>query len=336
MPSEAERTVAVLLVVDLLSALRALGAASEQLCRAVGLRPSMLRDPGARVPWSALRGILDEAGRLLDDPLVGLHAAEKARPRGTIMYLLLSCPRLEWAVRRWMRFSHLVDDALRFDLHRRAGAARVVIRYVGSGDGNLAQFMDYSMVNVVRAVRATIGNSRGVAVELRHSAPDDIAEFARVVGCPVRFASAEDALVVPARMLAMPSRFANPLVAERIEQLAIALETKAHRPTVHARVSDAVQALLIAGMRADRARVARQLGMSGRTMQRALADEGMTFRDIRDGVVWDGVPGLLANPDCSVEMAAVSTGYADTAGFSKAFKRRMGCSPSQFRERMIR
>jgi AraC-like DNA-binding protein len=66
-------------------------------------------------------------------------------------------------------------------------------------------------------------------------------------------------------------------------------------------------------------------------LQRALAREAVTFKAVRNDVVWDGVPALLANPACSVEAAALSAGYADAAGFSRAFSRRMGCSPSRYR-----
>jgi AraC-like DNA-binding protein len=174
-----------------------------------------------------------------------------------------------------------------------------------------------------------------MAVEFQHPAPAAAEEFTRVLGCPVRFGCAANALVLPAWTLSLPSRFSNPLVAERIEALAIALETSAHRPTVLARTSDAVHTMIIGGVRADRRRVARTLGMNERTLQRALVREGITFKEIRDRVIWDGVPGLLSNPACSVETIAARSGFADAAAFSKAFKRRMGCSPSRYRERLV-
>ena len=74
--------------------------------------------------------------------------------------------------------------------------------------------------------------------------------------------------------------------------------------------------------------------MSPRTLQRALAREGVTFKEVRDDVLWDGVHGLLANPQCSVQAVAMQAGFADSAAFSKAFKRRMGCSPSDYRRRL--
>jgi len=125
----ADRTVGVLQLLDLLKALRSLGADPERLCRAARLAPDALRDLGGHVPESAVDKILADAARHLRDPLVGLHAGEKAYLRGPLTYLLLSGMRLEWAIRRCIRFSHLASDALRFELHRRGDVARIAIIY---------------------------------------------------------------------------------------------------------------------------------------------------------------------------------------------------------------
>jgi Arabinose-binding domain of AraC transcription regulator, N-term len=76
----ADRTVGVLRLLDLLKALRALGADTDRLCRAARVAPNALRDLGARVPESVVDEILTEAARRLRDPLVGPHAGERPTP----------------------------------------------------------------------------------------------------------------------------------------------------------------------------------------------------------------------------------------------------------------
>jgi AraC-like DNA-binding protein len=330
----AKKTIGVLALLDLLKALKRLGADAELLCRRARLAPAALRDLGGRVQWSAVEVILAQAERKLRDPLIGLHAGEKARPRGPLAYLLLSGPRLGWALRRCGRFAHLADDALRMALHRDGRLVQFTVVHESERRSRYPHVVDYALAMLVKAVRAAVGMPRGLVVDLRHADRGQPEEFARVFRCPVRFGQPANALVFTARALATPSRFANPLVAERIEELAIELERRALPSSVRGRVSGAVQAMLIAGTRPDRSRVARQLGMSDRTLQRALAREGLTFKTVRDDIVWDGVPALLANPACSVEAAALSAGYADAAGFSRAFSRRMGCSPRRYRARL--
>jgi len=330
----AERTVGVLPLLDLLKALRSLGADPRQLRRAVGLPANALRDLGARVRGSYVEVIMREAEHRLGDPLVGLHAGQRARPRGVLAYLVLSCPRLEWALRRCSRFCHVADDALHFALQRRGSKAYVIVDYDLARKARSRHLVDYGIGCMLRALRTAVGPLPGAVVYLRRAARGDAAEFERAFRCPIRFDQAVNALVLPARLLSTPSRFANPLTAERIEELAIALETRAARATERAKVADVVRTMTIAGARVDRTRVARRLGMSPRTLQRALAREGLTFKEVRDDVLWDGVHGLLANPECSVQAVAMQAGFGDSAAFSKAFKRRMGCSPSGYRKRL--
>ena len=330
----AERTVGVLPLLDLLKALRSLGADPGQLRRAVRLPPNALRDLGARVRGSYVEDIMREAEHRLGDPLVGLHAGERVRPRGVLAYLVLSCPRLEWALRRCSRFCHVADDALRFALRRRGSKAYVIVDHDVARTGRSRHVIDYGIGCMLRTLRTAVGSLPGAVVYLRRPARGDAAEFERSFRCPVRFDRPVDALVFPARLLPTPSRFANPLAAERIEDLAITLETRAARATERAKVADVVRTMTISGVRVDRTRVARRLGMSPRTLQRALAREGVTFKDVRDDVLWDGVHGLLANPQCSVQAVAMQAGFADAAAFSKAFKRRMGCSPSGYRKQL--
>ena len=227
-----------------------------------------------------------------------------------------------------------LDDALQFALQRRGTKAYVIVEYHLARPRRSRHLIDYGFGCMLRALRTAVGPLPGAIVYLRRPARGDAAEFERAFRCPVRFDQAVNALVLPARLLSTPSRFANPLTAERIEELAIALETRAARATERAKVADVVRTLTISGVRVDRTHVARRLGMSPRTLQRALAREGLTFKEVRDDILWDGVHGLLANPECSVQAVAMQAGFGDSAAFSKAFKRRMGCSPSGYRKRL--
>ena len=67
-------------------------------------------------------------------------------------------------------------------------------------------------------------------------------------------------------------------------------------------------------------------------MQRELAGEQTTFKEVRDVVLWEVVEALLSNPSLKIEAIALSTGFGDLAAFSKAFKRRAGCTPTAFRQ----
>src|SRR5260370_21736035 len=83
-------TVGGLQTADLLTALGQLGLDRDELCRAAGVDREALDRPDSRIPTEQFVGILREAERCRQDPLIGLHAGELCEPRGPVAYLLMS------------------------------------------------------------------------------------------------------------------------------------------------------------------------------------------------------------------------------------------------------
>ena len=83
--------------------------------------------------------------------------------------------------------------------------------------------------------------------------------------------------------------------------------------------------------RADRAEIANTLGVSERTLNRRLAAEGTSFRDLLDATRFELAAGWLA--DHSVRQVALRLGFSGPRAFRRAFERWAGCSPAAWRER---
>jgi len=79
--------------------------------------------------------------------------------------------------------------------------------------------------------------------------------------------------------------------------------------------------------------VANKLQMTSRTLQRHLADAGISFRELREMARQEEACRLLANTDHSVADIADILGYFEIASFSNAFRRWTGASPSAYRNR---
>ena len=80
------------------------------------------------------------------------------------------------------------------------------------------------------------------------------------------------------------------------------------------------------------ARVARELGMSERTLRRRLAESGVSFQGVLDGLKKNRALELLANPQMSVEQIAFAVGFTDPHNFRRAFRRWTGSTPGMLRE----
>ena len=79
--------------------------------------------------------------------------------------------------------------------------------------------------------------------------------------------------------------------------------------------------------------IARRIASSRRQLQRAYAEiGGTTFRDHLTSVRMERAAELLARrDDVTVREVAQRVGYRQPAQFAKAFRRRLGVAPSDFR-----
>ena len=75
--------------------------------------------------------------------------------------------------------------------------------------------------------------------------------------------------------------------------------------------------------------------VSARTLIRHLADEGMSYQRLLDGVREELACWLLIHTDLSVEAVAEKLGYQDTSNFSRTFRRWLGVTPRDFRQARV-
>ncbi len=72
--------------------------------------------------------------------------------------------------------------------------------------------------------------------------------------------------------------------------------------------------------------------VSSRTLQRELACQGMSFRELLDGARFTVARQKLAEPELKIEDIGAMLGYTQPTHFSRAFRRFAGQTPSQYRE----
>jgi AraC-like DNA-binding protein len=78
--------------------------------------------------------------------------------------------------------------------------------------------------------------------------------------------------------------------------------------------------------------VAAKLGLTRRTLQRRVSERGTTFAALVEGLLQKYAQDRLSRTTEPVTDIALQLGYADTAHFSRAFKRWTGLAPSAYRQ----
>jgi AraC-like DNA-binding protein len=328
-----QATIAGVVVLGLLKALERARVEPAPLCRAVGLDVTFLEAPNARVSTGLATRLLALAEQRARDPWIGLHAGEHDEPRSPLYYMIQSSARVGEGLRRAQRFSALLIDTLRLTVRTQRDLVSIVF---DPGDPVFCasrHAVEYLVMASANAMRHAVGACRRHEVHFHHRRTGRLDEAERAFGCRVYFGQPDNRVVFPSSALWSVPRFANRAIAEQLEKFADTLDANtAARATIRERAEQAARALLASGVRGSSAGVARQLGMTSRSLQRRLAEEGTCFRALRDGVQWEAVEESLSNPSLKIEAIALSVGFSDVAAFSKAFRRWKGYPPTRYRE----
>lgn len=78
--------------------------------------------------------------------------------------------------------------------------------------------------------------------------------------------------------------------------------------------------------------IARREGLSPRSLRYQLAERGVAFRDLAEEERRKLALELISKPELPMREIAVRLGFADSATFSRAFRKWFGTTPSAFRE----
>ncbi len=100
----------------------------------------------------------------------------------------------------------------------------------------------------------------------------------------------------------------------------------------------AICATLEANLRSGRVgleSLTQAMGVGPRTLQRKLAERGMTYEQLLGEARLRVARELLAAPDIRIAEIALELGYQDPANFTRAFKRWTGLAPFEYRNRML-
>ena len=240
--------------------------------------------------------------------------------------ILMSCETLDEAVESLIDYHPIVGEGGAFQVAR--GPRFCEVRYEPVYRTRRTTRVEAVMASLIHLTRWSTGDAfRPDHLTFRHAAQAQPERYQDKLGLPVHFNRADNALVFASDQLALPLIHANPALCRHLRGLADELLTRLDSQSLGARVST----LIRDHPRWGKERIAGELGMSGRHLIRKLADEGTSFKLLRDTLLQDLAEQALAN-GARTGRIAEDLGFSDESAFAKAFKRWTGRTPARFRE----
>ncbi len=310
------------------------------LLQAAGIPPELTSNDSGRISGWQFQTLIIEMAGLTDDPLLGLRSADFVQPGSyTILgYITMSCATLGEAVARIAPYEKLVGDmgvtSLETDLHE----ARLTWHCAYPEPRARPHMIDNVFGSWISYARWLADNpdAAPTRVSLEHPSPGDRLESAyeQRWGCPVLFDQPTSQITLPRTLLEQPLRQPDPILRRTLEDHAQAqlqiLASEQSPSELIAQVSARIRQHLGEGItRQDL--VAESLGMTARTLQRRLSQQGESYQNLLDQVRQEQARSLLSATNHSVETIALRLGFSEVRSFHRRFRQWTGQSPGEFR-----
>jgi AraC-like DNA-binding protein len=313
---------------------RRAGIKLEPLLSRAGLTLDHIDDPEQRIDARNQIAFLEIAADALNDKFLGFSLAEEfdCRDLGLLYYVMASSDTLGDALKRASRYSRITNEAIVLQ-YREGLEPTLRLNYSGIPRHADRQQIEFCVVAMVRVSRVLSGRKfLPERVSLMHARLEGISKFALMLGNNIEFGSDVDEITFPAGSadwtLVNADQRLNKILRKVCEEGLSA--RKRNTEPFRIAVENAIAPLLPHGL-AQAHVVAKELGMSERTLARRLAEEGVTFIEVLQQLKASLTSRYLADDRMQISRVAWLLGFEDASSFSHACRRWTGKSPRELR-----
>lgn len=307
------------------------GVSRDAVLEGTGITPAMLSRPEARISYRQFNTLERNAMRLSSDPGLGLGwgAAIHASQSGLVGIATLGAADAGAAFRIARLYYEQVAPGWSVDLRVEGKRGYFTLRDT-IGRGDLLPFATEAMVaGFLRLAEQVLGH------------PVDLREFRFAYPEPVHHELYREYL--PNTPLVWDQPVTEGVFDAAVLDEPIALGPSVGMPAAKGADTPGEQTpegiaarvrkvLLVNGARRmGLEEVARELGMSGRTLRRALSQSGTSYQDIAESLLRARAEAWVRSGSDKIEYIAQELGFTDARSFRRAFKRWTGHNPNELR-----
>lgn len=291
--------------------------------------------PVVTAPLPAIGRFLERAEAAMGVPSLGLVLAQSV-PRGTyawLEFIARLAPTLEEGMKSVGRFYRLVNKGADIAYVERGDLAGLDIRVHGRSDGWGRQLNEYTVALFHRITRELAPAWKPTHVWFSHDVPewDVVQDLSAFFGVRPSFGVPTSGFDGPGELVDVQLPTADAALRGLLRDQALqALVAEVPLAALVSKVRDEIRRRLGAEALSIES-IAASLGLTARTLQRRLRDEGSTYQSVLDGVRAQAAKDWLANAHRSVTELAAKLGYSEPGALDRAFRRWTGKTPTEWR-----
>jgi AraC-like DNA-binding protein len=312
-----------------LAAFNRLGYDTTRLTEVNGISQSTLHDPDAQIPSEVFAAVFALAmqQRPLKNLGVRLAAETQIGAFPLLDYLVITASTVGEGMKQLSHYFRLLNTPTSVEVRDQDEPIRVLWH---GGDSFGTEFsIALSVLNLRRETTHSMTAERAFFAHRL----DDTGEVEAILGCPVENPAPWSGIVFSRDAWNAEFRRRDPILKELLEVQAGNVSSDlpgTSPPSLKIEVRHIVHSKLAGGdISIDG--IARELGLSSRTLQRRLADCGSSFEALLDEARRDAAGRYLSDASLSIAEIAYLLGYSEASALHRAFKRWNGVTPQEFR-----
>jgi AraC-like DNA-binding protein len=308
------------------------GLDPRRMLEEFGLPAQCLAEPELKVPIAAVRDLLETSAERSGIETFGLLMAEKRRLAhlGPLGLLMREQPTMHHALQALVRYANRMNQAMFLTLEEAGDVVVLREELIVGGSGSVRQSTELAIGVVFLSLQSLLGDAwKPRRVCFAHDPPEKRTVHERIFGPIVEFGHDFNGIVCPRRDLATPNPRADPVMARYARDI---MESSFSAPSL---MTDQMREVVLTQLATGRCSIdlaSAQLGMSRRTVHRALAREGHTFSQIVDDVRRELASRYVADKHRSLAEVSQLLGFAAPSGFSRWYRRHFKAPASRKRE----
>lgn len=322
----------------IINAATAAGIKPKELCKAANLDMRILEDVDNQIAFTQLVELYQHGARLTGDDAFGLHVGEQDSPKlyGILGYVTINSQTVGEALNRLVRFQQIRTNACEFSLKVIGSNAHLFYIYQTTeisrqerrheSEETLCSFLQISRM-------ATGIDWSPSEVHFEHEQPKDISEHKRIFRAPVCFGKPVTQMIFNSSILTIPLVAADLTLGLLLERQAEELLEKSTRAGEEGFVNQ-VRRLISENLSGGEMRmetICQKLGISSRTLQRNLKEEGTSYQKLLEETQSELSKFYLQKPDIAICEISYLLGFSQPSAFHRAFRRWTGLTPRAFR-----
>ncbi len=309
-----------------------LGGDPSRILQKAGICESLWATPDALIPSASYRRALNVAADATGKTNFGLLFSQRQSLSrfGAIGYLVKHGQTVQEGLELFLEYFANHDTATLPNLSLYDDRAVIDVKLTSIAGESAIQQAEASIGLALRLFRELVSEDWSpIAVFFEHQKPKELKYYQRIFRCPVYFNQTQNAIEFQASdLMCRPKEF-DPILFHIIHKY-VQMSMRQDDSTLSRRVRAEILSKIEEGTLTLQD-ISDALDINRTRLQRTLKSEGTTYQEILEQTRFSLAQTYLKDTNMPLAEITSLLSYAEPAVFTRAFKRRAGVTPSQWR-----